>query len=250
MAVQRDAGRHRLRWFGLVGGVVALVGALVAVAFSGALDVDRIEVTGVVRGEVAPIVATSGIESGDPLVAVDGSDVEDAVGGLPWVDEVAVSRSWFGTVGIDIVERVPVVGFVGPAGEVALVDRSGRILEVSPLEERRDEGPGLLFVDGAQPPGAPGSEIPDVSRPALAVAAALPPDVTARIAQLEIAAGGDLRLVLRVPEGEEPGVVLLGNTTSLDAKVASLATMLTRVDLTGLATIDLRVPSSPALTRR
>lgn len=230
--------------------MLAVVGALVAVAFSAAFDVDAIAVTGVVRGAAEPVVATSGIERGDPLVALDGGATEEAVRRLPWVDEVTVSRSWFGTVGIDVVERVPAVGFVGPSGEVALVDRSGRILEVSALEERRDEGPGTLFVNGLEPPGASGAEVPDAARPALDVAAALPPDVTARIAQLEVGAEGDLRLVLRAPEGDVPGEVLLGDASSLDAKVSSLATMLTRVDLTGLATIDLRVPSSPALTRR
>ncbi|HAS11904.1 MAG TPA: hypothetical protein DCS55_15520, partial [Acidimicrobiaceae bacterium] len=54
----------------------------------------------------------------------------------------------------------------------------------------------------------------------------------------------DLRLQL-----VEGGVVELGDTSDLDAKVEAFRTVHARVDRACLASIDLSVPSHPVLTR-
>jgi hypothetical protein len=46
------------------------------------------------------------------------------------------------------------------------------------------------------------------------------------------------------------GVVRFGSAEALEEKLVALATVLSDVDLTDLAVLDLRVPSSPALTRQ
>jgi hypothetical protein len=44
-------------------------------------------------------------------------------------------------------------------------------------------------------------------------------------------------------------VARFGSTADLDDKIAALTTVLDRVELDCLATVDLRAPGSPALTR-
>jgi hypothetical protein len=46
------------------------------------------------------------------------------------------------------------------------------------------------------------------------------------------------------------GRVLLGDASLVDEKVAALATVFERVDLRGLAVLDLRVPGAPVVTRK
>lgn len=245
IAVQRDVGRRRLHWLSVLGGLVAIVAVTVVAALSPLLDVDAVEVTGALRAEVAAVIAASGVERGDPLVVLDSAGATAAIRRLPWVDEVTIARVWPGTVAIDLVERVPVAGFLEAGSRVALVDRTGRILDVVSAE-----GSGVVLVSGLAPPGAPGGDIPSAGEPALAVAAALPAEVAPHVAQLVVGDAGQLRLTLRLPATGPPAEVILGDDSLLAAKVAALSTLLATVDLTDLDTLDLEVPSTPALTRR
>ena len=64
-----------------------------------------------------------------------------------------------------------------------------------------------------------------------------------------MAEGGQLRLQVGVPDSE-PVTAVLGDASLLPEKLVALATVLASVDLADVATIDLRVPRAPALTRR
>jgi hypothetical protein len=59
-----------------------------------------------------------------------------------------------------------------------------------------------------------------------------------------VAEGGQVELRLR-----PSGVVRLGRTDKLSEKMLAVETVLTQVDLGRLAVLDVRVPSSPAITR-
>jgi hypothetical protein len=82
------------------------------------------------------------------------------------------------------------------------------------------------------------------SRPALAIAAALPPDVRAKVVLVVVSPdGAELRLR---PEG----TVKLGSLDRLDEKLRTTETLLARADLRRLAVLDVRVPANPVLTRQ
>lgn len=247
IAVRRDVGRRRLHRFAVLGTVLAVLALVVAVALSPLLDVDAAAVTGTVHASDREVLAASGVRRGDQLVLVDGGGVAARVERLPWIRSASVERSWPGTVEIVVVEREALVGFVGADGRLALADREGRILDVVGAGE---VGPEVLLVTGPASPGAPGRPVTEAARRPLEVAKALPAEVADRVGEVAVEDDGTLTLLLE-PSADGPGPrVVLGDHLTLGAKVEALATILARVDLTGVASIDLQVPSAPALTRR
>ena len=247
VAVRRDVGRRRLHRLGMLAALVAVLAGAVALALSPLLDVDVVEVAGTREVTVATVREASGIEAGDQLVLVDRDEVARRVRAVPWVASASVERSWPGTIVITVVERTAVAGFVGADGRLALADAEGRILDVVAAEEA---GAGLVVVSGLESPGAPGDHVAPAAATPLLVATSLPPEVADRVGEVAVEEDGDLTLLLE-PVGDEAGPrVLLGDGERLAQKVASLATVLARVDLAGVVTIDLEVPSAPALTRR
>ncbi len=246
IAVRRDRGRRRLHRFTVAGMVAALAAALVAIALSPLVDVDEVRVTGADRSGRGVVVAATGIERGEPLVTLDAAAAEASVERLPWVEDATVRRSWPGAVTVDVVERRAVAAVLAPSGdEVALVDADGRVLAAVPLE-----GAGAVLVAGLPAPGPPGTRLADDDAgPALAVATALPAALQERVERVVVADGGRLELQVAVPDAD-PATVVLGDASLLPEKLVALATLLASVDLTDVATIDLRVPRAPALTRR
>jgi len=219
--------------------------AVVGLALSPALDVDHVVVAGAVRVDRAAVERATGIERGDPLVTLDAERVATRVRSLPWIDTVAVERVWPGTVAITVVERQPVVALVRADGQASLVDAEGRVLaEVAP------DAAGVLEVAGLPEPGPPGSVLAPSARQALAVASSIPAPLLAQADRLRVGDDGTLELDLVLVEDGPPTVVLLGDGGDLTAKLTALATVVASVALEDLATIDLAVPSAPALTRR
>jgi hypothetical protein len=133
---------------------------------------------------------------------------------------------------------------------VALLDGTGRVLE------RLTTAPsGLPVVGSLAAPGAVGTWVPGTpgaarsgdgpARPAaaevLAVAAALPPALAAKVWTIEVAGQG-VQLTVGMT------TVVFGDTTQLADKVTALQTIVDQVPLSGIADVDLRVPGRPALT--
>jgi hypothetical protein len=146
---------------------------------------------------------------------------------------------------VEVVERRAVAAVLaGDGSEAALVDEGGRVLEAVPTDVA-----GAVLVDGLAAPGPPGTLLADGAAPALRVATALPPDLLARVERIVVAEGGQLRLQVGVPDSE-PVTAVLGDASLLPEKLVALTTVLASVDLADVATIDLRVPRAPALTRR
>ncbi|MBV8986554.1 MAG: hypothetical protein JO248_19150, partial [Acidimicrobiia bacterium] len=75
-------------------------------------------------------------------------------------------------------------------------------------------------------------------------ALAMPPQVAQRVTAVAAADGGQVELRLK-----PSGVVRLGPPDQLAEKMLATQTVLTQVDLTRLAVLDVRVPDSPAITR-
>lgn len=237
IAVQRAEGRKRLRRLTTVGIAAGVVALAWAVTQSPVLDVDVIAVSGAEHSGVEAVVAASGVERGTPLTSIRVDSVERAVSALPWVATADVHRDWPGRLVIDVVERTPIAVVTAAGGGWAAVDRDGRVLSVGP-----EALPGLPRLDRVQAPAEPGARL-DPAVGALTVVAALPPDLAAAVASVEV---GD-ELALHLHAG---GAVRVGAPDDLEAKVLAIATVLAEVDLASLAELDVSVPGSPVLTRR
>jgi cell division protein FtsQ len=202
------------------------------------LNVDHLRITGTEHTTPALISGTSGLHRGMAMFDVHAGTAQDRLESIPWIERAHVRREWPGTVVVQIQERKPVASLLGHGG-VATVDRAGHVLAVSPAPPT-----GLPVLLGLPPAGPPGTKISSAASDLLAVAQAMPPAVASRVVGVSVAEGGQVELRLR-----PSGVVRLGRTDKLSEKMLAVETVLTQVDLGRLAVLDVRVPSSPAITR-
>lgn len=238
--VRRRQGRRRLY---VLGGLIAVTGTAAtgwAALHSPVLDVDVVRVTGAGRTPAAEVVAVSGVPRGHALIDVDPEAVRAAVGRLPWVLRAKVTRQWPGSVSIAVTERVPVAAARAGEQSWALVDAEGRVLATV-----AEPPPGLPPVSGTAPVGVPGTRLGSGWEAVLRVAAATPPPLLDRVSAIAEADNGGVELTLA------PGaVVRFGLPEQVDEKFTAISTVLARVDTKDLAVLDVRIPRTPALTRR
>lgn len=235
IAVQRTVGRRRLQRLLDVALVLGVALVFFGALWTPLLDVDEVRVEGAAHLSVDDVLAASGVVRGDPLIGVDLGDVGRRVTALAWVKEVRVDRGIDGVVTLVVTERVPVATVEAPGGAVA-VDVEGRTLALATTVP----GP-LPALVGAEAPAATAAFMPGGHDDALHLAARLVADAPGAFASIEVDG-----LVAHLAQG---GAVRFGDATQLEAKLRSLRTMLDQVDLTCLAVIDLRLPSSAVLTR-
>lgn len=249
----------------------------------------------------AQVVAAAGLAHRRLMIGVDGAKVARRLDALPLLGAARVAVDWPATVKISVSERLPVaaVAVPGPPGRAprwAIVDATGRVLAVDAsappgvpvLYGVAAVPPAGAWIPGSAGPSAPiptaagqlhrrsaralvdmgaASDSPDVPRDvaaALAVAAALPPQIKGDVLSVSIghaaapagrspsAAAAGLTLAVepaRVASGSI--AVVFGDGSQLDAKLTALETLLLQADLRGVAEIDLTVPDRPAaLTAR
>jgi cell division protein FtsQ len=185
------------------------------------------------------VAAAAGLDRQPLMIDVDAGAVARHVEALPWVDRARARRVWPSTVRIVLTERAPTAALAGPNGGVALVDVTGRVLDVV----GRAPG-GLVAVTGLPAVGPPGSEVAPAARGALVVTALMAPALVSRAPELALLPDGELELHLA-----QGAVARLGGPDEMGEKLEALLTVLTRADVRGVRVIDLRVPRAPALTR-
>jgi cell division protein FtsQ len=240
--VQRESGRKRLR---RVMGVTITVATLL-VAYGATrtplLDVDHVRVETSGRTEAGVVAVASGIGLGEPMTAVDAGAAARRVEALPWVDEARVRRSWPGTIRIEVTERTPVAVVNVTDTRSALVDATGRVLAIGTVAEIVGAVPpgGVVTLTGVRGRVAEGEPLRRDARDALAVVdalrEALPGTVTGVSTDLDATLG-------------QGGVVRFGTADDLGDKIVAIETVLTDVDTACLDVVDVRVPTSPVLTR-
>jgi cell division protein FtsQ len=237
IAVRRSEGLRRLRRLTWALAGLALLVDGIALAHTGFVDVDEFAVAGTTNVSAAAIEHASGIDAGDALLTLDEARAERRIEELPWVAEADVVRQWPGTVRITVTERLPVAVLQvkdDPAVPLALVDATGRVLEIGAHPE------GLIAVTEVPPPLAEGDVVPPGARDALRIAEAanrrMPGAIVSLTSGLEATLGSG-------------GVVVFGSVDDLDTKLMALSTVLNRVDLDCLDSLNLSVPDHPALRR-
>jgi len=242
IAVAREEGRRRLRILLAIIAVLSLTGGLFIALRSPFLDVDRLEITSGPHTSPQDITAAAGVPKHRALVDVDTASVARRIRTLPWVHSVRVTKQWPATVRIDVVERVPAAAVPAAAGGWALVDGGGRV-----LARVAAPPPDLAPVVDVAPVGAPGTTVWQSVRPSLAVAAALPRSLVERVAGVGPAPDGGVQLHLK-PQG----LARLGPPTNLAAKLSAVVVLVDHVPLVtnaGAAVLDVRVPTTPVVTR-
>lgn len=223
--------------------ITIAVGAAAAGAFavtrSPLLDVDRVHIAGASATGRDEVLAAAGLHGRRLMVDVRERVAARRLEALPWVQQATVTRRWPSTVEVSILERTPVAAL--PAGEEAwaLADATGRVLDVTP--ERPAD---LVMVRTDAPVGDPGTVLDAGTARAVKLVATLDAPLEERVRELRVASGQvDLLIEPR------PVLVRFGPAADVPAKLQALVTLLDRVDLRGVASIDVRVPAAPVLTR-
>ena len=240
-SVARDAGRRRLRRLLALAAVIAVALLALALTWTPALDIERIDVRGVSHTSPDAVTEAAGITPGDPLAWFDADAAEQGIAALPWVDDVVITRSWTGEVGIEVTERTPVAGIVAP-GEDAwlLVDGEGRVLATVGAEPT-----DVAVMDGVTASAEPGDRLDDVALGALAVAAAIPEGLRPDVARVSgTGTGTEFEAALRAG-----GVIALGGPDEAEAKLRAAAAVLATVTPGCVDRLDVALPDAPALVR-
>lgn len=223
---QAHRAARRSRWLRRAGRGVLLLLPLGALAWvllgSSWLAVDRVQVVGHARLAPAEVERAAAVVDGTPLARVDTSAVEARVARLAPVDEVRVSRSWPGTLRVELVERTAAAGVLDASG-VRLVDAEGVVFGKEP---RLPAGVVRLQV------AKPGPQDPATAA-ALEVLASLPPALRARIRTVRAASPSAVELLTLNNKQ-----VLWGSRTGAAGKAAATLALLDKPN----ARIDVSAP--------
>lgn len=266
--VRRAEGRRRLRRVTLVLAAVAAVVLAAVATRTPLLDVDHVRVGGVAGERSDEVVAAASVAADQPLVSLDGGAVADRIEELPWVESAQVSRSWPATVRIEVTPRSVVAAVQVTGDHIALVDAEGVVVSIERgatrpegdeqpdggAGEGSDEGAGegagggagagaperTLVLTGISGRIAEGEPLDEGAQDAITVASAVAEHLPDTVASVSTDLDAEL------PQG---GVVRFGSTEDLDEKITAVKTVLSEVDTTCMALLDVRVPGSPALTR-
>ncbi len=225
----------KLLWLLLV--VLVLGVGAYATTQSSFLSVGEITVKGVEkRVTEEEVLEIAGINKGDSMFGLDLAKADENVTSLPWVSEVTVERKWPRSILITLKEREPSVIAVIPNGEKFLLDRSGVVLD---QVNQNDASLPIIRVDEV---GVLGTQISGIT-PLLRAAEEVTSDLGAWILALA-PTGGGVRAEL------VGGVVAeLGIGTDFRDEMRSLATVLTRVQLSCIEVIDVSIHQNPVITR-
>lgn len=243
-SVKRSEGRRRLRTLMALSIITISAIAALALLQSSWMDVDVVVIEGSAKTDHSLIETAAGIELGEALVELDLGEVEQSVLLLPWIATAEATREWNGTITLVVTERTPSIALRTPPngehpnGQYALVDRSGRQLDVV------DDRPyGFMPIAGLIASGEPGQPAPSEAHGLIRLLDLMSPERQQEVAQIVI----DERSIYL--DLTRQGRVRLGNDSGLAEKLVSLDTILATVDLRCLWEIDVRVHTAPAVTR-
>lgn len=231
VVAKREAGRRRLRILLVVVALLVLVAAAGAVSVSPLLDVDHLRVRGVHRLRAAEVEAVGGIHRGDAMVWMDPGRVAGRIEALPYVRDARVSREWPDTVEVTVHERTPVAWIDSP-GAKALVDGSGRVLEMVTIAPV-----GMPQLLGTKVLPRPGGTIHPID--GARVASGLTGLVAAGTASVDATDHG---VVLHLVAGPE---VRMGEPRRVAVKLRAALAVLNASHDIPVSYVDVSVPTNP-----
>lgn len=191
IAVRREEGRRRLRWFSVLGLAVAAVIIVLLLLTSPLLSVRKIDVEGVVYANPELIASIVDSIDGEPILTVDLDAAENKLLMIPWVRQARVSMHLPSRVTIEVVERSPIAFFRSVDGFNRVIDRDGRVLDVI-------EGDPVDFtpIIGTGPNLSAGQNTEQPFLGAAELINALPSELRARLLTVTVSPEGEVSLAL------------------------------------------------------
>jgi len=235
--VARAAGRRRLIITASIAGVALLALALIAVAKSSLFNVESVVVSGASKVDPSEVRVASGIELGQALIDVNPKEVAARVQAVPWIASARVDRQLMSRVEIEVIEHTPAM-VLPTAARLVLVSEEGWQLEI--VGEKPDS---MLPVFGVVESGVPGQRISEGGAAVLALAAAIPPQLDGEIEAIRLE---NQELFVDLMVG---GRARIGNADQLDVKLSALNTVINRINVECIDTVDVRVPHAPTVSR-
>jgi cell division protein FtsQ len=191
IAVRREEGRRRLRWFTVLGLAVASVIIVLLLLTSPLLSVRKVDVEGVVYANPELVASIVDSIDGEPILTVDLDAAENKLLMIPWVRQARVSMHLPSRVTIEVVERSPIAFFRSVDGFNRVIDRDGRVLDVI-------EGDPVDFtpIIGTGPNLSAGQNTEQPFLGAAELINALPSELRARLLTVTVSPEGEVSLAL------------------------------------------------------
>jgi cell division protein FtsQ len=191
IAVRREEGRRRLRWFTVLGLGVAGIILVLLLLTSPLLSVRKVEVEGVVYANPELVASIVDSIDGEPILTVDLDAAENKLLLIPWVRQARVSMHLPSRVTIEVVERSPIAFFRSVDGFNRVIDRDGRVLDVI-------EGDPVDFtpIIGTGPNLSAGQNTEQPFLGAAELINALPSELRARLLTVTVSPEGEVSLAL------------------------------------------------------
>ena len=228
IAVRREEGRRRLRWFTVLGLGVAGIILVLLLLTSPLLSVRKVEVEGVVYANPELVASIVDSIDGEPILTVDLDAAEDKLLMIPWVRQARVSMHLPSRVTIEVVERTPIAFFRSVDGFNRVIDRDGRVLDVI-------EGDPVDFtpIIGTGPNLSAGQNTEQPFLGAAELINALPSELRSRLLKVTVSPEGEVSLALT-----NDVEVLFGRPDDFQAKLVGVVNEIKRQGSRRYAIID------------
>lgn len=228
IAVRREEGRRRLRWFTVVGLMIGVVIIVLLLLTSPILSVRKVDVEGVVYADTDLISAIVESVKGEPILTVDLDAAERKLLAIPWVRQARVSMHLPARVTIEVVERSPIAFFRSVDGFNRVIDRDGRVLDV--IEgDPTDYTP----INGTGPNISAGQTVEQPFLGAAELINALPAELRARLLTVTVSPEGEVSLSLT-----NDVEVLFGRPDDFQVKLVAVVNEIKRQGTNRYAVID------------
>jgi len=228
IAVRREEGRRRLRWFTVLGLAVASVIIVLLLLTSPLLSVRKVDVEGVVYANPELVASIVDSIDGEPILTVDLDAAENKLLLIPWVRQARVSMHLPSRVTIEVVERSPIAFFRSVDGFNRVIDRDGRVLDVI-------EGDPVDFtpIIGTGPNLSAGQNTEQPFLGAAELINALPSELRARLLTVKVSPEGEVSLALTTDVE-----VLFGRPDDFQVKLVGVVNEIKRQGSRRYAIID------------
>ena len=228
IAVRREEGRRRLRWFTVLGLGVAGIILVLLLLTSPLLSVRKVEVEGVVYANPELVASIVDSIDGEPILTVDLDAAEEKLLMIPWVRQARVSMHLPSRVTIEVVERAPIAFFRSVDGFNRVIDRDGRVLDVI-------EGDPVDFtpIIGTGPNLSAGQNTEQPFLGAAELINALPSELRSRLLTVTVSPEGEVSLALT-----NDVEVLFGRPDDFQAKLVGVVNEIKRQRSRRYAIID------------
>ena len=228
IAVRRQEGRRRLRWFTIVGLVVGAGVIILLLLTSPILSVRTVDVEGVVYSDSDLVAAVVDGVQGEPILTVDLDAAEKKLLAISWVRLARVSMHLPARVTIEIVERSPIAFFRSVDGFNRVIDRDGRVLDV--IEGDPTDYTPMI---GTGPNISAGQTVEQPFLGAAQLINALPADLQARLLTVTVSPEGEVSLALT-----NDVEVLFGRPDDFQVKLVGVVNEIKRQGSNRYAVID------------